>query len=370
MNIFKRNSFFPQDVDCVKEWVYCQKFNTFFKLLLFAIVVNTSFSIFRFYEGNIPMVQANVIAILVFSFFIFILQKFHNTYHIFTRLFLVITFLLVTTSMNMADQTSRIIWLLTIAVAAFYFRDQKEGVLWTLFFSVYIILMYYFDFYNSNMIGLVDVITIIANFALVSVMLFWYEKIKIKDQERLEEQNKMLNKKVQERTVELEKLTKKDELTGLSNRRHFYEIQTQLFGSLIRDHKSCIFVMADLDNFKSYNDTYGHLKGDEVLVNVAKVLKKHLERASDYAFRLGGEEFGIIMSGLSAEDAYKHLEVIRQDICDLQIEHTCNEEKVVTMSFGAVHFIPTKDTNFNIIYSEADKKLYKAKESGKNKVLM
>ncbi len=128
------------------------------------------------------------------------------------------------------------------------------------------------------------------------------------------------------------------------------------------------FVILDVDSFKQYNDNYGHHNGDSQLIDIAKTLKSHCHRASDYCFRLGGEEFGIIFSSLSPEEAAAFVERLRAAIEHLQIEHkhSC-VASVVTASFGLV---TTNASNYEIeqLYEAADTALYKAKNSGRNRV--
>jgi len=169
--------------------------------------------------------------------------------------------------------------------------------------------------------------------------------------------------------LQLEQMSIIDELTQLYNRRHFNTIIAQEIKIARREKKNFVFLMMDLDNFKKYNDTYGHDMGDEVLINVAKSFKLSLKRANDYIFRLGGEEFGIIFSNIDYDKSMLYANQIRENIKALQIEHINNDYKVVTVSVGLC-FIDFSKYNIDIkeIYSYADKALYKSKESGRNMV--
>jgi diguanylate cyclase (GGDEF)-like protein len=125
----------------------------------------------------------------------------------------------------------------------------------------------------------------------------------------------------------------------------------------------------DIDFFKQYNDTYGHQAGDEALKAVAKCLKSSLKREGDLAFRLGGEEFGILCSGLDHSQAFDFANSIRERVEDEKIEHKSSlASQHVTISMGLVVAEPELVNSVNDIYRYADEALYKAKENGRNQV--
>ena len=127
----------------------------------------------------------------------------------------------------------------------------------------------------------------------------------------------------------------------------------------------------DIDHFKAVNDNYGHQKGDEVLQIVAKALKSHLRRSEDYAFRLGGEEFGGIVMAESEQKLTAIAEDIRHAIEMLAIEHKSNSvSDVVTASFGMRLIHQFENEDFDSMYKEADDALYRAKDLGKNRVVV
>ena len=133
--------------------------------------------------------------------------------------------------------------------------------------------------------------------------------------------------------------------------------------------KLLVFVLVDIDNFKIYNDTYGHQDGDTALQSVAKSLKNTLHRSYDYVFRLGGEEFGLLYFAESEEDALKIATDAKENVEKLKIKHSGNTaSKYITISSG-LYLIKENDINSSDeIYKKADEALYIAKESGRNKV--
>jgi diguanylate cyclase (GGDEF)-like protein/PAS domain S-box-containing protein len=171
----------------------------------------------------------------------------------------------------------------------------------------------------------------------------------------------------------IEELSLTDELTQLYNRRHFNQVIDIEIKRSCRDHKVFSFVVLDIDNFKKYNDNYGHQKGDEILKQVASYLKNSLKRATDVVFRLGGEEFGIIYLTNDVKQAIKLSKNICKGIEELHLEHRFNTaSEYVTASFGlAICDNSTnirKDITKELLYDIADQQLYIAKKSSRNRV--
>lgn len=169
----------------------------------------------------------------------------------------------------------------------------------------------------------------------------------------------------------LEQLAIRDDLTNLYNRRYFNEVIDREIRRVKREKSIFSLLFFDVDYFKKYNDTYGHPKGDEVLIDVAKVLKDSTLRASDYAFRMGGEEFAIIFSGSNIDDSLEYAKEIVQKVEDLKIEHKssgCNE--YITISAGLIvqnyEFLDSTED----LYKYSDEALYKAKIEGRNQVVL
>jgi len=161
-----------------------------------------------------------------------------------------------------------------------------------------------------------------------------------------------------------------DGLTGLYNRRYFNEISNDYINQSSRDNNYFAFLILDIDNFKKYNDTYGHQKGDDVLIKVSQSLQKSFKRQSDKIFRLGGEEFGVLISAKEQSDIEKLAEQGRKDIENLGITHEKNPPlNVVTASFGLT-ILKDESKHIDEVYKNSDELLYKAKESGRNTVII
>ncbi|UTJ07098.1 GGDEF domain-containing response regulator [Arcobacter roscoffensis] len=172
------------------------------------------------------------------------------------------------------------------------------------------------------------------------------------------------NKKLQLLSIE-------DDLTKLYNRRHFNEILEKEIRRIKRENINLSLLSLDIDHFKKYNDTYGHPKGDEILKQVAKALKESTSRATDYVFRVGGEEFCIIFSGLDIEDSMTYAKQIVKNIENLKIEHVCNSaSEYVTISAGLIVQNSKYIEDEEELYKASDKALYKAKVNGRNQVYL
>lgn len=160
----------------------------------------------------------------------------------------------------------------------------------------------------------------------------------------------------------LEDLSIKDELTSLYNRRFFNITYDKELKRAARSGEYLSFAVIDIDYFKNYNDTLGHISGDEVLREVAKTMRELFHRSSDYVFRMGGEEFSIIMVGVEPQDAFEYLQKLQRKIKELYIPHPqSNVSKYLTVSIGLFVSKISKDDEIDF-YKEADLLLYKAKE--------
>ena len=167
----------------------------------------------------------------------------------------------------------------------------------------------------------------------------------------------------------IEEISITDGLTNIFNRRHFNDTFPKIINSAKRNDELVCFLLMDIDHFKQYNDNYGHQAGDDVLIKFAICLKENLNRVDDMAFRLGGEEFGIVFKADDTNKAFEFANKIRIKIEEMKIVHNFSSAgKVVTASMGLVCIEPNEAKDMDEIYKEADDLLYKSKESGRNKV--
>jgi diguanylate cyclase (GGDEF)-like protein len=159
-----------------------------------------------------------------------------------------------------------------------------------------------------------------------------------------------------------------DGLTGIANRRSFDERFAQEWSRAVRHRKPIALGMIDLDNFKQFNDLYGHLAGDRCLCAVADALRQQVHRPEDLVARFGGEEFALLLPNTSAEGALTVVERIRAAVLDLGIEHLGNSWNSVTVSIGFSALTPTTGDGQSRLIQLADAALYQAKSRGRNRV--
>ncbi len=205
---------------------------------------------------------------------------------------------------------------------------------------------------------------LIATVVVVLSIAYFISK-SIKDKE-----NKLfkLAKELSFANKELKNLTITDPLTTLFNRRYFNTIFDKELKKAKREKKAITFMMIDIDFFKKFNDTYGHIAGDENLKEVSLALKNNLRRPNDYAFRLGGEEFGVLIYDYSVQKATILAERLIEAVRELDIEHKSSDvAPQVTISLGFVSIIPPKDLDAEKLIQSADDALYRAKDGGRNR---
>lgn len=171
--------------------------------------------------------------------------------------------------------------------------------------------------------------------------------------------------------IELKKVAVTDVVTGISSRRSFDERIKQEVSRGRRNEEPLAVIMADIDHFKLYNDTFGHTKGDESLYHVAQAIKSVLKRPTDFVARYGGEEFVIILVNTQQRGAKLIADDIRNAVLDLKIAHSSGDEEFVTLSLGiSVAENPYSEITTKLLVEQADKALYQAKHNGRNQVCL
>jgi two-component system chemotaxis family response regulator WspR len=177
-------------------------------------------------------------------------------------------------------------------------------------------------------------------------------------------------KSLADANIELQKLAALDALTGIANRRRFDETMRIEWQRGQRDKKPLTLLMCDVDFFKLYNDSFGHLAGDLALKKVAAVLTEHLKRPADLAARYGGEEFVIILPETPLAGALIVAESCRRHLEQLAIENpqATTDLSCVTMSIGVASVVPSPKSSVEELIQQADQALYAAKNGGRNRV--
>lgn len=176
------------------------------------------------------------------------------------------------------------------------------------------------------------------------------------------------NAKLQQSNEMLQRMASVDGLTGIANRRYFDEFAVKEWRRAIRLSKPISLIMTDIDFFKIYNDTYGHLRGDDCLKQVAKALNDALKRPLDLVARYGGEEFVVLLPDTDSDGAAEVAKLMQENIANLEIIHTGSEvHEHLTISLGIATIAPSRGSTPDALIDFADKALYRAKAEGRNR---
>lgn len=175
---------------------------------------------------------------------------------------------------------------------------------------------------------------------------------------------------LQKANDELQRLAALDDLTQIANRRRFEDRLAQEWRRGRRENSMLAVIICDIDYFKNYNDTYGHLKGDETLYSVAQAISAALRRPMDLVARYGGEEFAMILPNTNIAGAERVAQEIKKAVAALCIEHQSSKVNPnITLSFGVAAITPLPDLSSKILIETADRALYSAKSKGRNQIL-
>ena len=179
------------------------------------------------------------------------------------------------------------------------------------------------------------------------------------------------NNQLKKANERLKNLVDIDALTGISNRRHFDHVLDEEWRRAKRRQYPLALLMVDIDYFKAYNDSLGHVKGDECLRQVAQNLLQQARRPGDLVARYGGEEFSVILPALDREEALAVAETFCHEISHMKIHHPNSDiADCVTVSIGVAVQVPNEHNERGDLLKQADDALYLAKKRGRNRVEM
>ncbi|EDX85819.1 GGDEF domain protein [Synechococcus sp. PCC 7335] len=166
----------------------------------------------------------------------------------------------------------------------------------------------------------------------------------------------------------LQKLALSDGLTSIANRRRFDEYIEDEWQRLARDQQPLSLILCDIDQFKLYNDTFGHPAGDRCLIHIARALLQVSQRSADLVARYGGEEFAIILPNTDTHGAWRVAQNIHSSIRGLQIAHAASSnEPYLSVTLGIATIIPGPDSTPQVLLQASDIALYYAKQQGRNR---
>ena len=179
---------------------------------------------------------------------------------------------------------------------------------------------------------------------------------------------KLAEEELQKAFLLVEELAGSDALTGIANRRRLDTTLDNEWRRAARDRLPLSLVLMDVDNFKLYNDIYGHLHGDACLRQIAAIARKVVHRPGDLLARYGGEEFAVVMPSTDALGAQMIAEQLRLDVLALALSHKGNSRGVVTISIGCATTVPDRTSGYELLVEAADRALYRAKAAGRNRI--
>ena len=243
---------------------------------------------------------------------------------------------------------SVVFWCLDALIDVYIFGDDDNSILESIFapgtHEIYM---------RAIVLFLFVVVTIFSRSLILQQEMINHE---------LEKHKNNLQGLVEMRTEQLEKLATIDDLTQIFNRRKFFELARYEIIRNDRHQHPLTVIMLDIDHFKQVNDTFGHATGDEVIQVLARTVSNVI-RTTDIFGRIGGEEFSLILPETARQPAEELAERIRQCVEDTEFPH---REKI-TISLGVAEL--NSDDNLSTVFNRADEALYKAKDSGRNKVV-
>ena len=291
------------------------------------------------------------IAMLFFSSILFLIKNKQISYNSASILFSVFGIVLVTvgyiTSVSVEDG---LIYMIIPSIIIALLRPPFEAMKW--------LLPYYGFFLLINILNIPNhpiSINIFVQLFSIHMVLFLIISYFRKQERDLSKQLLSLNEQLQrEATI--------DDLTGAFNRRVFHTILDREVATYASDKKECILALIDIDHFKRVNDTYGHQKGDEVLKAIVQHFISKVPSTAT-VIRYGGEEFIICFTSINFDNAVSFMEEMCHSVENLQLLENGN----ITISVGISKL--KKDDTPSMILSRADKSLYEAKKSGRNKVI-
>ncbi len=242
--------------------------------------------------------------------------------------------------------------------------------LFTSFTTTFLYLMGDYGIVQNSTKGLLEGAFFLTLANLIGIPVSYLWEYQLRKDFLLTERLTIEKRKTEQLNKVLKDLSYVDDLTGIPNRRRFKEYLKKEWERSKRTKRPISILMVDIDFFKNYNDSFGHLAGDECLRRVAEAMSKNLRKEIDLVARCGGEEFVVILPEVDASQARKVAERIRQAVLNLNIPNPGSETSgKITVSVGVASTVPQEGMSEESLVETADKALYTAKREGRNKVV-
>lgn len=335
---------------------------------LFCIVIHMMIAIFSIYTKITPLLVLNLCSILLYIYCIYIVAKHPaKVFYIGFGEIVLHSFISVVLVGNGFGFSMYFIALVPMAFNLLHAAKSNKYILksfilsiisFVLFAGCYIISNLHTPLYESDILSNLKPYIYIVNMFITFVALLGFSILFLIEIESA--YNSLYNK-----NLELDNLANTDPLTGLYNRRTMTVHVQNMYEDYHKTQKPFSLIVCDIDNFKKFNDTYGHECGDEVLKTISSVLSS-LTRGHDFLCRWGGEEFIVFLRNIDREMALNIAERIRQKIEETEIKFE-DKNLHITMTFGVSSATETDD--YEELFKLADSRMYEGKRSGKNKVV-
>ena len=260
-----------------------------------------------------------------------------------------------------------LIWTVFLPLFAIFINGSRVGVLVTIFFYAIIFTMAYHGIgvWEDGVWNSASFARLIAASLGLTLITYFFEQSLENAYSTLQEKQELEKEYI--KNLEVCSIT--DPLTGLYNRRYLDVQFKQKFKKAKENSSYFILFILDLDKFKEYNDTYGHLAGDDALQSVAKVLQSTMQREADSTFRVGGEEFCTLFIANEHEKVIKSIENVKESIFNLSITHSKSQYSVLTASIGVCIINTYENMDLDKMYKIADDNLYVAKKECRNCII-
>ena len=341
----------------LNKWVACVNFCSLIMSIVL-LIINFNFLVVKYINEEITLM--NIILILIFTCFSFLLCLFSYLYTNFSKnekkeYIINLIFLLICSIQTLYYPNYSILILLPTLplITSIIFKNHK--IIFSLYlYNVFLTILTFVRGDESQIFDLLITLTIIT---IIFKVCFEVNKILILS-------NKFIRDICQKQNY-LEKDLEIEPFTKLFNKKTLYKYLENVSEEIQKNDIMPCVVMLDLDYFKKINDTYGHIKGDEALLSLTKMIKKKLPKGSS-AFRFGGEEFVMLIKNIELKKVYDIIEDMRKEFSNMK--HKCINNENITFSAGISSYEYKKD-----IYEwikEADEALYKAKNQGRNKTII
>ena len=322
-------------------------------------VISAVMSFMNFFQHHYEMLVATIILTSVFiCIFIFsFVEKLRQM--IYVIFCVVMSLLCLYFALTGGNDGFAILWVLLLPPSTMLLIEFIYGIFIGVFFEIFFIVLFWTPL--GNIVDAYYSPTFMLRFPMLYTsffLIFFFTKYLLAKQEMTEHSY----------LLTIERLSMIDKLTNIHNRRYFEDRLRREWNRSIRNNEPISVFIIDVDNFKNYNDTYGHLQGDKALQAVANVFAGVLKRSEDFAARWGGEEFIVLLSNTEGSKAFEMAERIRLQVAGTQIPLADGQTTYLTISTGVNSLTPRQDSSTDDFIRSADDALYAAKHNGKNRV--